>query len=606
MTKLRELKLYSCQISRIQNLEPCGSLMALHLEDNHIGAIEGLDKLRGLEYLNLDSNRVQKIGNGLARLTKLKELHLSRNQLISLEGLAGLASLETCSFDHNRLCQVRSDHVKGLGKLDELHIAGNHLESLSFLAAGAHKAQLPNLMWLDASGNRLNAASLRNLPELAQVAELSLAGNEIEVIEPCVVKSFPSLEILDLSGNRLTRGAEDMEQLKNIASLRELLIQGNPFTSQSEPEQVQQAMSILSCLEFLDDQPLERKPEAQVLSLEGGEDDTKTFELTVAKGVSDGLQPEQGSRPGTAVGSRPTTADSRPSTARPGTAQKMLEAGVQNPLMHLKPKLSDKRYASEEQVTQWERQTINSLLAVQKQIDKTCIHMDADLRDMSTFLSKADKVLEREKELNAKREAASTERDGMNVGATRRSMDAERRGDDEARADSRVKYRLLEAVERGRETPTDDMDEMLPQERSRDEDLPNEEIPEEEHPVALLTSARRSPSPPAEEVEEELLHGGGDVPVTSSPAEIASNLSAGLGARAARAVANASANVSAGRDLHVEARAKDRGALVQRPSSRGSQGRPGSQGKKGGQPSPAQRNRPPAAPVRTTSRGAKR
>eukprot|EP00971_Amphidinium_carterae_P127801 2531634-Amphidinium_carterae.1 len=73
MVKLKELKLYGCQLARIQNLAKCVSLAALHLEDNYISIIEGLDNLRSLEYLSLASNQIEKIGPGLTKLTKLKD-----------------------------------------------------------------------------------------------------------------------------------------------------------------------------------------------------------------------------------------------------------------------------------------------------------------------------------------------------------------------------------------------------------------------------------------------------------------------------------------------------------------------------------------------------
>jgi len=626
MTKLRELKLYSCQISRISNLEHCVALMALHLEDNHISAIEGLDALRCLEYLNMDSNRVQKLGKGLARLSRLKELYLSRNQLVSLDGLAGLANLETCALDHNRLRQVSADQVKGLGKLDELRLAGNQLECLSFLAAGVSKTHpsLPSLVQLDASSNRLGASSIRNLPPLPQLAELNLSGNLVEEIEPSFTSSFPSLEILDLSTNQLHRGAEDLEQLKEIVSLRELLIQGNPFTSEGTAEEVQKALAILDCLEFLDDQPLEKRVEVQTLSLEGGEEDTDTFQLTLARGGQQQDDSGSKSRPTSAAGSRPSTAASQ----RPGTAQKMSEAGVRDPLMHMKPKLSDKRYASIEQVEQWERQTLGGLRAVQKQMDKTCIHIDADLRDMNKFLHKADQVLQRQKELMGKRPPSPDE----SSFAARREMPTVRE-EETPQQDSRVKFRLREAVERGREDDEGDEDHELVLEAAT---LPVSPVasPSRLSPAATVTAAcdeeidedelpETSPVPsspePVEEVEEQLNLGDGEPDASAL-------LLGGLGPRAARAMATAAATVAADTDgkteqpgLHVDARAKDRGSLVQkrvlegrpgsggRPSSRGSQGRPGSHGKTGSQPSQGgQRTRPPAAPVRTSSRGAKR
>lgn len=617
MAKLRELKLYSCQISRIQGLEQMPSLMALHLEDNHIGAIEGLDHLRALEYLNMDSNRLQKIGKGLARLTKLKELHLARNQLSSLDGLQGLVSLETCSFDDNRLTTVTSENVKGLVKLDELHIAGNQLQSLSFLSAGVGKPHpsLPSLVQLDASKNQLQTASLRSLPALPQLAELNLAGNLIEDVELCLVSSFPSLEILDLSGNQLKRGAEDLAQLKEMSSLRELLIQGNPFTKNG-PEEAQQALSILSCLELLDDQVIERKTEADVLMLDGSNQDTETFPLTLPKG----LDAEGKSRPDTAS-SRPGTAGSQ----RPGTAQKMSAAGVRDPLMLTKPKLSDKRFASEDQINQWSRQTQSALLAVQRQIDKTCVHVDRDMKDMSKFLRNADKVLERERELSGKR-ASSPDPDEFDMAEaslaeslpTLRSATLSEDEEPAARRDSRLASRLHAAVGQG--CPLEGLDE------DDDDDeaflaamgsLPpsplaspsraalaaaaaaacDEEI-EEEDPVVEACPVPSSPEP-AEEVDEDLSAG------------VDADAVATLGPRAARALAAAAATVAAEAQpgLRVDARAKDRVSL-QRPSSRGSQGHArAGQGKIGSQPGQGQRARPPVAavaPVRTSSRGPKR
>ena len=47
--------------------------MKLHLEDNEIGSIEGLEKLFSLEVLNLERNRLKALGKGLAKLSKLRE-----------------------------------------------------------------------------------------------------------------------------------------------------------------------------------------------------------------------------------------------------------------------------------------------------------------------------------------------------------------------------------------------------------------------------------------------------------------------------------------------------------------------------------------------------
>lgn len=605
MSKLRELKLYGCQISRIQNLEHCVSLMSLHLEDNNISSIEGLDSVRCLEYLNLDSNRIQKIGKGLGRLMRLKELHLSRNQLTSLDGLAGLANLEVCSLEHNRLSKVTSEQVKGLGKLDELKISGNQISSLSFLVAGVSKPtpSLPSLVQLDASANRLNTTSFRGLEVLPQLAELNLSSNQIEEIAPCFVETFPILEILDLSNNLLHRGKEDLTQLKEISSLRELLLNANPMMAQSDSEEMQEALSGLDCLEFLDDQAVEKKPEVNILSIEQGTEDTDTFPLTVTTTLTDGPEAK---RPGSSSSSsRPATASSRP-----GTAQKMAEAGVKDPLMHMKAhKLSDKRFASEEQVVHWEKQTLNGLLAVQKQIDKISHHIDSDLSDMNRFLNKADKLLEKEKELARKRPTSADDPDGqVPTLKPAASIPSESPA---PRWDSKTRSRLQEAVDRGREDGEEEEETTASGGLQIEADsLPisptsspsrlspahamvaacDEEISEDE-PILEPSPAPSTPEP-AEEVEEDV-----------RPEETLPVLN-GLGPRAARAAAVAEAVVAAGgrspggRDpkLHVDARAKDRGGGPLRPSSRESRGKVGVQQAQG------PRVKPPVAPPRTSVR----
>jgi len=386
MCRLRELKLYGCQISRISGLEPCVSLVSLHLDDNCINAVEGLDALKLLEYLNLDNNKIQRLGKGIMRLTKLRELHVARNRLVSLEGVAGLGALEVLTAGSNQIQEISPEQVKGLVRLDEMRLEGNLLGSLSFLKEVAGSAQsLPNLATLDVSCNQITAEALRGLPCLPQLAELNLAENRIEDIPAGVANSWQSLEILDLSRNQLQR-TEQLEPLKQLVSLRELALQGNPVGSENE-EEVSRVVASLGALEYLDDRPLPAS-ELGTPALEAGEgEDAKTFALTNSR--------VQGS-------SRPSTGDSRPSTSsRPGTAQAMKEAGVKEPLMHAKLKLSERRFASEEQVMQWEKQTMNGLAAIERQIQKVAALADRELAHMDKCVEKAQKVMQRQRELQA-------------------------------------------------------------------------------------------------------------------------------------------------------------------------------------------------------------
>lgn len=404
MKQLRELRLYGCQISRIQNLDACPSLAALHLEDNHIASIEGLDSLRGLEYLNLDSNRIQSVSRGLARLTKLKELHLSSNRIASVEGLAGLGSLELLSLDHNQIRTIDREHLKGLGKVDELHLAGNQLCSLAFLAASASISgmqPLPSLSSLDVSCNQITSETLRGLPPLSQLTDLNLADNQITELPSGIATSWPSIELLDLSKNQLEKPSQ-LEQLKPLVALRELLLEGNPLNSAEDAGELPKVLAALADLEYVDDKKvLALLPPPELPAL-GDEPESSLFLLTSSKIAPSGSEPTT-SASTAAGGSRPGTGGSRPSTSssRPSTTQSLKDAGVRDPLMHMRMKQGEKRFASEEQALQWEKQTMSGLAAVEKQILKTTQMSDNELQRMEKYLQKAQKLFQRQRELQA-------------------------------------------------------------------------------------------------------------------------------------------------------------------------------------------------------------
>ncbi|CAK0792037.1 unnamed protein product, partial [Prorocentrum cordatum] len=432
MNRLKELKLYGCQISRISSLEPCRNLSALYLEDNRIVSIEGLDALVSLEHLNLDNNRIQAIGKGLAKLARLKELHLCSNRLSTLAGLTGLSALQVLRVSNNQIADVTADQLRAQNKLDELNLSGNQLTSLSFFGApprpcatlavagaaprphgggqggGLEPSRqlqlLPSLASLDVSGNQLTADALRNLPTCMQLSEVSLAENQIADLPTSLSSSWPSVEILDLSGNLLER-PESVQRLSAMVSMRELLLEGNPL--QEDEEALSKALSGLTSLEYVDDRPFAPAPEPS-LGDEEEEADAETFALTKAggslerPGSSAGSRPSTAGRPRSGAGSRPTTAGSRPGGAG--------GAAAVNPLMaNARLKLTERRFVNEEQALAWERQTKSGLAAIEKQLHRTEQQIDRDMQDMNRYLVRAERVLKREKELQERRDAAIPE-----------------------------------------------------------------------------------------------------------------------------------------------------------------------------------------------------
>jgi Leucine-rich repeat (LRR) protein len=377
MGKLRELKLYGCQIGRIAGLEPCTYLVSLHLDDNCISNIEGLDATRVLEYLNLDGNKIMHLGKGLSRLSKLKELRISRNGLTSLEGLAGLCSLEVLDASHNRIQNVAVEHIKMLSKIDELSLRGNQLESLNFLRASPQP--LPLLATLDASSNKLTSKGLEGMPKLPQMAELNLAGNGIANICPATAASWHSIEILDLSENQLS-DATSIRHLKALSSLRELSLLGNPMSA--EPAEMNKVVAELQGLEFLDKRPAPLPATDPIAP----EEDTNTFSMT-RTGFT-GFRPSSGPRPSS-------------SASRPSTGQS-LKDGTGDPLMYSRIKMSEKRFATMEQAMEWEKQTLSGLAAIGRQIQKTSDMAAEEFERMDQCVSRAQHQRKQYREMKAR------------------------------------------------------------------------------------------------------------------------------------------------------------------------------------------------------------
>ena len=86
LSTLEEVSLHQQNIGRIQNLDVyCRHLMILMLQNNLIEKMEGLSKLKELEYLNLAVNSVSKV-EGIKRCESLNKLDLTLN-FIDLEDL---------------------------------------------------------------------------------------------------------------------------------------------------------------------------------------------------------------------------------------------------------------------------------------------------------------------------------------------------------------------------------------------------------------------------------------------------------------------------------------------------------------------------------------
>ena len=84
----------------------------LHLGDNHLTDVKGLEKLTQLRVLILTNNQLTDV-KGLEKLTQLTHLYLHRNQLTDVKGLEKLTQLKHLILHNNPdLTKAQIDELK--------------------------------------------------------------------------------------------------------------------------------------------------------------------------------------------------------------------------------------------------------------------------------------------------------------------------------------------------------------------------------------------------------------------------------------------------------------------------------------------------------------
>uniref|UniRef100_A0A4W2CED3 Leucine-rich repeat-containing protein 6 n=1 Tax=Bos indicus x Bos taurus TaxID=30522 RepID=A0A4W2CED3_BOBOX len=145
---LEELSLHQQEIERLEHIDKwCRDLKILYLQNNLIGKIENVSKLKKLEYLNLALNNIEKIEN--------------------LEGCEGLTKLDLTVNFIGELSSVKT--LQGNIHLKELFLMGNPCADFDGYRQFV-VATLQQLKWLDGKeierSERIQA--LQNLPVVEQ------------------------------------------------------------------------------------------------------------------------------------------------------------------------------------------------------------------------------------------------------------------------------------------------------------------------------------------------------------------------------------------------------------------------------------------------------
>lgn len=237
--KLVELSIRHSDITELIN----GSLVML----NHLGTLDishngiqvvhpgTLDNLVLLRHLDLGWNQLRDVKGIFIGLKNLETLDLSNNKLesLSLKTFGGLQRLHWLDLSENKITNVEPGTFLPMPGLERLVLGQNPLKSLQrFEFLGSR------LRYMDVSNLKL-----RRVPESLgpSVRELRAAANELSVVRRGDFESYPNLNLLDLSSNRLEIIEDDA--LGRLESLLKLWLSDNRLTK--IPKSLPRSLNIL-------------------------------------------------------------------------------------------------------------------------------------------------------------------------------------------------------------------------------------------------------------------------------------------------------------------------------------------------------------------------
>jgi Leucine-rich repeat (LRR) protein len=167
--------------------------------------------------LELPSNKLPSLPDGIDKLTNLTLLDVSDNEIETFPDIKHLVNLTLLNVSNNQLASLPNS-VWQLPNLDTLTINHNLLNTIP-------EVNLPKLRILEINHNYLTEVS-DSIKNCTNLAELDLSFNHITRVSPEIGK-LVNLTILRLTKNELTELPSEIVKLKK---LRDLLIARNQLT----------------------------------------------------------------------------------------------------------------------------------------------------------------------------------------------------------------------------------------------------------------------------------------------------------------------------------------------------------------------------------------
>uniref|UniRef100_A0A8D8QA40 Chaoptin n=1 Tax=Cacopsylla melanoneura TaxID=428564 RepID=A0A8D8QA40_9HEMI len=203
------LNLHSNQITELESVSWSTDLQTklttLFLGSNELHDITNLDGFKSIQWLSLDSNLLQSLGN----LPKsLQTLSVANNYLVNVEALARLPNLNWIVLSNNYIREIVIPVKKDIEKLD---LSNNLITTVHLNLNNTY--YIKDLILSYNQITKLNANAFRNL----NVARMFLKYNKIDEIHDLAFNHV--LEYLDLEHNRLTNINSCFRNLKKLKYL---------------------------------------------------------------------------------------------------------------------------------------------------------------------------------------------------------------------------------------------------------------------------------------------------------------------------------------------------------------------------------------------------
>ncbi|XP_074107682.1 PH domain leucine-rich repeat protein phosphatase isoform X2 [Cotesia typhae] len=245
ISALQELQSARCARNSLTELTVCGrNLVSLIAGHNRLKKLTIEPTPTNLEHLDVSYNCLDALPEWISDLPVLRALFASHNDLTALPDrlLSQPSRLEVLHLPHNRLqalppprkplnivhltlqgnalTALPTTFFQNTERLKVLNLSNNRLTELIYSEDTSKNRFVHALEKLYLTGNCLTDASLDALAKLTSLHVLHLAYNVLDTLPESCIASWPDLEELVLSGNRLQYLPDNVANLQHLRVLR--------------------------------------------------------------------------------------------------------------------------------------------------------------------------------------------------------------------------------------------------------------------------------------------------------------------------------------------------------------------------------------------------